>query len=100
MANQLPCDICGEEPAVIMMTSLGDGSVMTVGAGCAPGFYGHCALQAMAAGEHKGPATKCQACRRMHEQMTTPVAPIGRDQLNEDETLPEHIADDTSGVAP
>jgi hypothetical protein len=76
MAQQLPCDICNDEPALQMVTNLTDGSVLTMGANCLPGFYGQSALMVMDAGEHKGPAGKCQACRRMHERMTTPVAQL------------------------
>lgn len=77
MAQQLTCDICGAEDGAQMLTNLADGTVMIVGAGCLPFFYGHSVLLTMEAGEHKGPAGKCQACRRTHERMTTPVAPIG-----------------------
>lgn len=76
MAQSLPCDICQQEEAVQMLTNLTDGSVLTMGAACLPHFYGHSALATMDAGTHKGPAGKCQACRRMHERMTTPVAPL------------------------
>lgn len=76
MANQLPCDICQAEPAVQMLTNLADGTVLTMGAACLPQFYGQSVLLVMGAGEHAGPPTKCQACRRTHERMTTPVAPL------------------------
>jgi hypothetical protein len=79
MAQQLPCDICGAEAAIQMLTNLEDGTVITLGAACLPHFYGQSALITMQAGEHKGPSSKCQACRRMHEQMTTPVAQLGAD---------------------
>ena len=77
MAQQIACDICGQENAVQMLTSFADGATFAVGPACTPVFYGQLALQAFDAGDHKGPASKCQACRRFHEQMTTPVAPIG-----------------------
>lgn len=77
MAQQLTCDICGQEPGAQMLTNLADGSVLVMGAACLPVFYGQSVLLVTDAGEHKGPAGKCQACRRVHEQMTTPVAPIG-----------------------
>lgn len=76
MAQQLYCDICASEEPVQMLTNLADGSVLMLGPACLPHFYGSSVLLAMDAGEHKGPAGKCQACRRMHERMTTPVAPL------------------------
>ena len=76
MAQQLYCDICASEEPVQMLTNLADGSILMLGPACLPQFYGHSVLAAMDAGEHKGPAGKCQACRRMHERMTTPVAPL------------------------
>lgn len=76
MAQPLYCDICSLEEAVQMLTNLADGSVLMLGPACLPQFYGHSVLAAMDAGEHKGPAGKCQACRRMHERMTTPVTPL------------------------
>jgi hypothetical protein len=77
MAQQFPCDICQQEYAIQMLTNMDSGEVISMGPSCLGMFYGHSALAAMGAGEHKGPATKCQACRRFHERMTTPVAPIG-----------------------
>lgn len=77
MAQPIACDICGLETAVQMLTNLEDGTVLAIGAACLPQFYGQSVLIVIAAGEHKGPATKCQACRRFHERMTTPVTPIG-----------------------
>lgn len=76
MAQQIACDICAEEVAIQMLTNLTDGSVLAMGPACLPQFYGHSALTVMDAGEHKGPAGKCQACRRMHERMQTPVASL------------------------
>ena len=76
MAQPIACDICNLEEAVQMLTNLTDGSVLAIGPACMPEFYGNSALVTMDAGEHKGPAGKCQACRRMHERMTTPVAPL------------------------
>ena len=76
MAQPLYCDICSAEEAVQMLTNLADGSVLMIGAACLPQFYGQSVLITMDAGEHKGPAGRCQACRRMHERMTTPVAPL------------------------
>lgn len=77
MAQQLPCDLCADEQAVVMMSNLVDGQVMTVGARCLPQFFGGALLGAIGSDGHAGPPTKCQACRRTHERMTTPVAPIG-----------------------
>jgi len=76
MAAELPCDFCGAEAAVLMMNSLTDGSVVTVGAACLPLFFGGALLGAIGSDGHAGPPTKCQACRRSHERMTTPVAPL------------------------
>lgn len=76
MAADLPCDFCGEEAAMLMMNSLADGSVITVGARCLPTFFGGAMLGAIGSDAHAGPPTKCQACRRVHERMTTPVAPL------------------------
>jgi len=76
MAQQLACDYCGNEVAALMMTNLGDGTVVTVGAACLPLFFGGALLGAIGSDGHAGPPTKCQACRRTHERMTTPVAPL------------------------
>lgn len=77
MAYDIPCDICNQEPSAQMLTNLGDGTVLAIGPACLPQFYGQMTLELFQAGDHKGPATRCQACRRFHERMTTPVAPIG-----------------------
>lgn len=76
MAQELPCDLCQAEVAVLMQTSLTDGTVLTIGAACLPLFFGGAVLGAIGSDGHAGPPTKCQACRRTHERMTTPVAPI------------------------
>lgn len=76
MAQPLPCDYCGAEEAALMMTNLADGQVVTVGAACLPLFFGGALLGAIGSDGHAGPPTKCQACRRSHERMTTPVAPL------------------------
>ena len=76
MAQQLICDLCGEENAVVMFNNLTDGSAMTVGAVCLPTFFGGAMLGSIGSDAHAGPPTKCQACRRVHERMTTPVAPL------------------------
>lgn len=76
MAQALPCDYCGNENAVLMMTNLDDGGTVTVGAACLPLFFGGALLGSIGSDGHAGPPTKCQACRRTHERMTTPVAPI------------------------
>lgn len=91
MAQALACDICGDEEAVQMLTNLATGVVMTLGPNCLPAFYGQSVLIAVNAGEHAGPAGKCQACRRVHERMTTPVAPIAdvsRETSEPDATAP------------
>jgi len=77
MAQQLPCDICQDEPAAQILTNAESGQVMTLGLNCLPVFYEQSIRTLLDAGEHKGPASKCQACRRVHERITTPVAPIG-----------------------
>lgn len=76
MAQSYPCDICGQEEAVQTLTNNQTGDVMLLGAACLPVFYGNMTLQLFEAGDHKGPAGKCQACRRVHEHMQTPVAAI------------------------
>lgn len=77
MAQPLTCDLCQSELAVLMQTSISDGSIMAVGAACLPQFFGGALLGVIGSDGHSGPPTKCQACRRIHERMTTPVAPIG-----------------------
>jgi hypothetical protein len=39
MATQLTCDMCGDEPAIMMQSNLGDGSTITVGPQCMIPFY-------------------------------------------------------------
>lgn len=90
MAQMPACDICGQENAVQMLTSFVDGATFAIGPACTPMFFGQLALQAFEAGEHKGPATKCQACRRFHERMTTPVAAINTEY---DDSVPGAIAE-------
>lgn len=96
-ATELPCDFCGEEPAVLMMNSLTDGGVVTVGSSCLPLFFGGAMLGAIGSDAHAGPPTKCQACRRVHERMTTPVAPIGT--ADEQEPTSRVISTDVDVVA-
>jgi hypothetical protein len=76
MAPAITCDLCGEETAALMQTSLVDGSVLAVGGSCLPLFFGGALLGSIGSDGHAGPPTKCQACRRSHERMTTPVAPL------------------------
>lgn len=76
MAQILPCDLCSQEEAVIMMTNLANGDVVTVGNSCSIQFFGGALLGVIGSDGHAGPPTKCQACRRTHERMTTPVTPI------------------------
>ncbi|HTM85003.1 MAG TPA: hypothetical protein VL179_08890 [Mycobacterium sp.] len=76
MAQPLVCDLCQAEDAVLMQTTLTDGSSMTVGPACLPMFFGGAVLGVIGSDGHAGPPTKCQACRRIHETMTTPVAPL------------------------
>jgi hypothetical protein len=76
MAQPIACDLCGEENAAVMQTNLVDGSSMAVGPACLPMFFGGGLLGVIGSDQHAGPPTKCQACRRIHERMTTPVAPI------------------------
>ena len=75
MAQQIACDICGSEQAAQMLTNLETGEVLAMGPACMPVFYGQSVLQVMDAGEHKGLPQKCQACRRIHEQMTLIMRP-------------------------
>lgn len=76
MAQPITCDLCNEEQAVLMQTSLTDGSTMSVGPACLPLFFGGAVLGVIGSDGHAGPPAKCQACRRTHERMTTPIAPI------------------------
>jgi|SRR6185437_8998926 len=92
MAAQLPCDLCEQEAAVVMFNNLVDGSAMTVGALCLPTFFGGAMLGAIGSDAHAGPPTKCQACRRVHERMTTPVAPLTA-QPDQPETLDNQSTD-------
>jgi hypothetical protein len=92
MAQQLPCDLCGEEAAVVMFNNLADGSAMTVGAACLPQFFGGALLGAIGSDGHAGPPTKCQACRRTHERMTTPVAPLAAEAPAEAPEIPGQMA--------
>jgi hypothetical protein len=93
MAQPLTCDLCGAEEAVVMQTNLTDGSSMAVGAACLPMFFGGAVLGSIGSDGHSGPPTKCQACRRTHERMTTPVAPLGADQTPDDSQPAEATAD-------
>lgn len=97
MAAQLPCDFCEAEAAVLMMTNLGDGSTVTVGASCLPMFFGGAHLGAIEATPHAGAPTKCQACRAIHAQMTAGATPI-TDQPAAPETL-EVASTDVEEVA-
>lgn len=83
MAQQLICDLCHEEEAVLMQTTLLDGSSMLIGPSCLPLFFGGAVLGVIGSDGHAGPPTKCQACRRTHERMTTPVAPLAVQQETE-----------------
>lgn len=76
MAQPLTCDLCGEEAAILLQQNLTDGSSVTVGPACLHLFFGGALLGVIGSDGHAGPPTKCQACRRSHERMTTPVAPI------------------------
>jgi len=76
MAQPIACDICNANEAVQMLTNLTTGDVLAMCPACLPEFYGQSVLTMLEAGEHKGPAGKCQACRRFHERMTTPVTPL------------------------
>ena len=103
MAQQLPCDLCGEETAVVMMNNLVDGGSMTVGPQCLPGFFGGALLGAIGSDGHAGPPTKCQACRRTHEHMTTPVAPISIPAADpaadsSQDTHPHHTTEPVGGA--
>jgi len=97
MAADIPCDICSLEPAAQLLTNLTDGNVLAIGGACLPQFDGHMPLDLFQAGEHKGPATKCQACRRFHERMTTPVAPLN---VEYDDSVPGARAPAAPDTAP
>jgi hypothetical protein len=100
MAQPINCDICQAEHAVQMLTDLQDGSVLALGPGCLPMFYGHGVLAAMDAGDHKGVPSKCQACRRVHERMTTPVTPIGVDVPADPPEIDGQMSIDDAAAAP
>lgn len=97
MAQPLICDVCGQEEAYQMITNLQSGEVLALGPACIPMFYGQAALASIGAGDHAGPAGKCQACRRFHEAQTTPVAPLAvpADDQNDHTDEP---ADDTAAA--
>jgi len=97
MAQAIPCDICGEEQAIQLLTSMTDGQTIAMGPACLPVFYGQSLLLVLEAGEHKGPASKCQACRRTHEHLTTPVTKLGTHPADPDET--EQAPDGAAGTA-
>lgn len=94
MAQPLTCDLCQAEDAVLMQTTLTDGSSMTVGAMCLPLFFGGAVLGVIGSDGHAGPPTKCQACRRTHERMTTPVAPLSIDPPADDGEVPGQMTVD------
>jgi hypothetical protein len=100
MAAQLPCDLCEQEAAVVMFNNLVDGSAMTVGALCLPTFFGGAMLGAIGSDAHAGPPTKCQACRRVHERMTTPVAPLTAQPPADDGQAPSEADDSEAAAAP
>lgn len=75
MAQPIACDICGEETAVQMLSNLETGGTMALGPACAVGFYGQLLSETLGVGPHDKPAGKCQACRRLHERVTTPDKP-------------------------
>lgn len=99
MASQLPCDFCTEETAVLMMNNLADGSVVTVGAACLPVFFGGAHLGAIGSAGHAGAPTKCQACRRVHEQMTAAATPIAEAPPEDDSApeVPDHVERSVTG---
>lgn len=76
MAQSIACDLCNEEEAILMQTSLTDGTVLAVGAVCLPQFFGGAMIGVIGADGHSGPPTKCPTCRRIHELMTTKVTPL------------------------
>lgn len=76
MAQPIACDICTAEHAVQMLSNLETGGTMAIGPACTPVFYAQMLTLALDAGEHDKPAGKCQACRRIHERVTTPDKPI------------------------
>ncbi|SRR6266849_3605466 len=100
MAQQITCDICQAEPATQMLTNLQTGDVLAIGAACMPVFYGQSVLSVMDAGEHKSIPSKCQACRRVHERMTTPVTPLGTETSPDGETWPAQAEPEEAADAP
>lgn len=98
MAQQLICDLCNAEEAVLMQTNLTDGSTMLVGPACLHLFFGGAVLGVIGSDGHAGPPTKCQACRRTHERMTTPVAPISIPEAVGDSQLPDNQPEEPAEV--
>lgn len=80
MAQALACDICQQEPAAQLLTNVENGQVMALGIGCLPVFYSQSLLTLLGSDGHTKIVSKCQACRRVHEQMT--VLPAPEDDTN------------------
>lgn len=100
MAQTLYCDVCEAEPALQVITNTQDGSVMVLGGLCMGMFYAQAAMTLLDVGEHKGPPTKCQACRRLHEKMTTPATPIGVEYDNGTGEIPGQLTVDDAVAEP
>lgn len=98
MAQILPCDYCQQEEAVLMMTNLANGEVVTIGNSCTISFFGGALLGVIGSDGHAGPPTKCQACRRTHERMTLAATPISV-PLPEKETVNDgYSGNDSAGA--
>lgn len=95
----IACDICGQENAVQILTNTETGGTMALGANCVPVFYGQSLAMAIGAGEHAGPPTKCQTCRRIHEWMAVTTAPAPPAQPASEPAITEQPSEDQPAPA-
>ena len=100
MAKPINCDLCGEEEAVLMQTSLADGSSLAVGPACLFVFFAGGALGIIESGPHTGAGTKCQACRRVHERMTLAAQPPAVPEDDQNDHTSEPADSEAAGTAP
>jgi len=96
MAQPITCDLCQAETAVLMQTNVADGDILAVGPGCLPMFYGGAVMAVMDLPPHTGPASKCQACKQIHAQMTPGITPPGPDAQELGQVLSEMTSDATA----
>lgn len=94
MAQQITCDLCQSETAVLMQTNVMDGDILAIGPACLPMFYGGAILAVMDLPPHTGPASKCPACKQIHAQLTAGITPLGPDAQEAGQVLSEMTSDD------